>query len=265
MSHESDEMAARARRKKRANGCVYWCLVMLCISPFLYGAYEVWRTISVRAAFVPLGFVVVALVVAMFGARHFRADSSPPAPAMRVRPPSLTNVKDTPLSAKVLDMGIVTFWGENTAFAHRKHPIPVTAEAIQPFVKVSLSDWGRWHIIFKVCDNANRVIFQYKMDYFLDAGGQFITPPARIRLGEHIPQGEWTLDVSVNEIVDAQHHFTWRSDAIERLENSIDVDGEIDEAALALLADNYAKPLSLDDLLAKNDDQIKEKGSTLER
>ncbi|MFN8374244.1 MAG: hypothetical protein U0694_15365 [Anaerolineae bacterium] len=158
---------------------------------------------------------------------------------------------DSPLPAVVVDIGVIAFWGKNSAHAHRTSSVLTSADAIQPYVELQPNAQGKSQIVFTLLNSRGEVVFERDIIRTLKRGERLLmTPPARLPLGQADFDGEWALQVTVNGLLMAVHYFTWRIDDVSSVEGSIDSDGEIDEAIVPLLADNYAQPLSLDDLLA---------------
>jgi hypothetical protein len=163
---------------------------------------------------------------------------------------------ETNLNALPLDLGLIAFWSEHVAYIHRTTAIPVTAISLQPYVQLELRQEGLWTIEFEILDSSGKTVFQETVRRELTLPQRLlITPPARLSLHNLAHDGDWTLRLHVNDKLLASHVFSWRSDTIDNVSGSIESDGEIGDDILSLLADNYAQPLSLDNLLAERDYQ----------
>jgi len=149
----------------------------------------------------------------------------------------------------LLDIGFIGFWGKNSMYTYRTQPVPTSAETLQPYVQIRSKRRRTVRVEFDILNDLERLVFRREVQLRLEAGVHFVTPPARLRLGQHVPLGQWTLEVRVNNILMARHQFSWVADEVMSVEGHLNADGEVDEQIAALLVDNYAAPLSLDDLL----------------
>jgi hypothetical protein len=155
----------------------------------------------------------------------------------------------------LLDIGFVAFWGKNTIVPYRTKPLPTSVEALQPFIQIHNRRRRQCHVVFEILDGSSTLIFSRDIQKTYPKGIHFITPPARLRVGDQTTDGMWALRIRFNGQVLALHHFGWHVDDVVSVDGHINADGEIDEQIVSMLVDDYAAPLSLDDLLSTQDDE----------
>jgi hypothetical protein len=171
-----------------------------------------------------------------------------------MRAANVTPNRESP--AWIVNIGLIALWNRQTAYLYHSHAIPVTAEALQPYIEIHFNRMQKWNITFEIRDQYNDRVFYHGINQFFGAATRLLIPPASVPLHKLTHNGDWTLHVWLNGAPLAKHIFRWRYDNIETLEGNIESDGEVDDSVLALLADNYAQPLSLDDLLAQRSDTL---------
>jgi hypothetical protein len=154
---------------------------------------------------------------------------------------------NTESPAMITNIGMLALWSKQTVFLYHSHAIPHTAEALQPFIEIHFSRMQKWKVAFEIRNHENDRVFYHEINQFFGAATRLLIPPASLPLHNLSHREWWTLHVWLNGSPLAKHTFRWRTDTIQNLDGRIESDGEIDGSTLALLADNYAKPLSLDD------------------
>jgi hypothetical protein len=165
----------------------------------------------------------------------------------------------TNIAAYPTDIGCIAFWGNEAAYLFRTTAISTNADALQPFVELEIQQVTTFRLEFEIRDNQNNSLFRQQTERFSEPDQHvLIMPPARLPIEKLSRDDDWTLRISLNGTLLAVHRIMWRSDTVDQLEKHIDSDGEINESILPLLADNYAQPMSLDDLLDGKDDAAKQ-------
>jgi hypothetical protein len=204
------------------------------------------------------GIVWLAIFIVWFASRWQHTKAAQPTPeSMRQPHAAHAAIVADKGRESLLDIGFVAFWGKNTIVPYRTKPLPTSVETLQPFIQVHNRRRRQCHVVFEILDDNDKLIFSREIHKTYPKGVHFITPPARLRLGDQIPDGMWALRIRFNGQVLALHHFGWHVDDVMSVDGHITADGEIDEQVASMLVDDYSAPLSLDDLLATSEGKAK--------
>jgi hypothetical protein len=163
-----------------------------------------------------------------------------------------------PDTVKVLavDLGVVAFRADGTPAVYRTWTVPEDARSIQPFVTLRLPTSAVGRIRFEIIDAGGKRVFHSETDHRLEAGHNFITPPARLSLREyHNMDGRWQLRISADDVLLAVHRFEFAEPTAARIRQSLGEDGEIRADSRLLLDESTTPRMSLDDLLAYQQDE----------
>lgn len=158
-----------------------------------------------------------------------------------------------PSSMRVVpvDIGVMTFRGENDPEVARMQPIPDDVDYLQPFVQLNLPTRAIGKIRFEIVDSEGETRFLREENYELQHGLNLLTPAARLPIHDAFPLSEaWELRVSADGTLLAVHRFTWEASEKTLLRQHIQEDGELSHELRAMMAENRLARVSLDDLLA---------------
>lgn len=179
---------------------------------------------------------------------------------------AVENAGLNPDTVKVLavDLGVIAFRNDGSATVYRTWTIPEDARSIQPFVTLRLPTLATGRIRFEILDASGRSVFSSETDHRLEPGRNFINPPARLSLRDHPNlDGRWQLRISADGVLLALHRFEFAEPTTAKIRQSLGEDGEI-RADSRLILDETATPrMSLDDLLAYQDEEQKSRRSEL--
>jgi len=162
-----------------------------------------------------------------------------------------------PDSIQVLpvDLGLLKFQGDDNPVIHRSMPVPADSDYIQPFVQLRVPVSAAGRIKFEVFDDAGQKIFAHEDKYQLERGRNLIIPATRLPIhDEQNMDGRWSVKISADGTLLAEHTFNWTEEASEEIRPPVSDDGEISNEMRAMLADSRLQDLSLDALLAHQDE-----------
>lgn len=163
-----------------------------------------------------------------------------------------------PDSVQVLavDIGVMAFSADQETAVFRTWSLPSNVDYIQPFVQLRLPSKAIGLIRFEILDSTGRQMFIREDNHSLQRGRNFITPSARLPIhDENVLNGKWQLRVSADGTLLAQHQFQFTEAASGSIKPHIGEDGEINTEMRAMLAENRLPKMSLDDLLAYQQDE----------
>ena len=193
-------------------------------------------------------------------------------PHREERPASAEQVFDHALEAvqraghdpdklKVLpvDVGVITYHGNQDPMIHRTWAVEDDCDYIQPFVQLRVPRQASGRIRFELLDNTGQVVFVHEDKYQLERGRNLITPSARLPIhAEQEIDGSWQLHIMADNVMLAQHAFDWEETANPKFSRHIGEDGEISSQLRAVLAESRLEEMSLDDLLAHQEEDVQQ-------
>ncbi|MBZ0301909.1 MAG: hypothetical protein K8J31_19325 [Anaerolineae bacterium] len=163
-----------------------------------------------------------------------------------------------PETVRVLatDIGVMAFKGDQYPVVYRTRDIPDDVDYIQPYVQLRLPTKAVGRIRFELVDADGHAIFIHEEHHQLERGRNLITPAARLPVHDaHVMDGDWELRVSADGLLLAVHHFSWLETTARVVRRHLSEDGEISNELRAALAENRLQEVSLDDLLAFQEDE----------
>lgn len=161
----------------------------------------------------------------------------------------------TTLHVLPVDVGVMAFSGDREPVIHRNVPVLDDVDYIQPFVQLRLPTKAIGRIRFEIVDADGDVIFAHENNQQLQKGLNLISPSARLPIHDGLATAnDWLLRVSADSVVIAEHRFGWQESASKAIRRHINADGELSNEVRAMMAENRLGKLSLDDLLAEQDD-----------
>lgn len=163
-----------------------------------------------------------------------------------------------PESVKVLatDIGVMAFKSDDDPMIYRTRPVLDDIDYLQPFVQLRLPQKAIGRIRFEVIDSDGQVIFIHEDRHQLERGRNLITPAARLPVHDAQAMHEdWELRVSADGVLLATHYFEWEESATKAVRRHLSEDGEISSELRATMAESRLQKLSLDDLLAEQEEE----------
>lgn len=176
-----------------------------------------------------------------------------------VFPHALAAVREAGLNPERLavlpvDIGLIAFYGNDEPELHHTRSIPDDSDYIQPFVQLRVPHTAIGQIRFEVLDHYGQPVFVHEDRYQLERGRNLVMPSARIPLhDEQNTSGVWELCIYADNRLIARHIFGWDSAQAPNFERHIGEDGELNSELRAILAQSRLADLSLDELLAHQD------------
>lgn len=159
-----------------------------------------------------------------------------------------------------VDMGLLSFHGDDDPVIHRTWPVDDDADYVQPFVQLRLPVAASGRIMFEILDDLGKRVYIHEDQYHLVRGRNLIMPSTRLPVhDEQHLEGRWDLRVLTDGVLLASHAFTWAATENPDFRRHIGEDGEISSEMRAILHDSRLQRLSLDELLL---DQHEEQDQT---
>jgi hypothetical protein len=162
-----------------------------------------------------------------------------------------------PDEVKVLpvDIGVMAFRGDQDPAVYRTRPVLDDVDYIQPFVQLRLPTKAMGKIRFEILDTDGQVLFIHEDMHQLVRGRNLITPTARLPIHDaQAMHGPWQLRVTADGLALATHTFEWQESTSKTIRRHLTDDGEIGSGLRVALAENRLQKMSLDELLAAQDD-----------
>ena len=177
---------------------------------------------------------------------------------------AVRNAKHDPNEVKVLpvDIGIISFSGENEPILHRTIPVDDDIDYIQPFVQLRIPVSAGGVIRFEIYDNTQQLLYVHEDQHQLERGRNLIIPNTRLPVhDEQEMDGRWELRIIADNVVIARHAFNWADSDASNFQRHLSNDGEITSELRAMMNSSRIEPMSLDDLLDyQEDDQAQQRG-----
>jgi len=162
---------------------------------------------------------------------------------------------DTPVLP--IDLGVMAFTGDRPPSLHRTRPVLDNIDYLQPFVQLRLTTRAAGKIRFEIVDSDGQILFVHEDFHDLKPGMNLISPPSRLPIHDaQAMHGDWSLRVSADGITLAEHHFAWAESTEKVIRRHVQMDGELSGEMRQMLEDNRLERMSLDDLLADQDEEV---------
>lgn len=154
-----------------------------------------------------------------------------------------------------VDIGVMAFRDEDDPIIYRTSEIPDDMDYIQPYVQLRLPMRVRGTIRFEIRDGNGERVFLHQIERDLARGDNLITPAARLPVHDALGfDGRWELLITANDVPVAHHTLTWRETGSRLMRQHIQEDGEMSSELKALVEDSRLGRLSLDELLADQEE-----------
>lgn len=171
---------------------------------------------------------------------------------------SVTRAGLNPDDVQVLtvDIGVMAFRGDQPVMVFRTWSLPDDIDYIQPFVQLRLPIKANGRVKFEILDAKGQTIFLREDTHTLERGRNFITPAARLPIHDQREMdGRWQLRVSADDVLLAVHQLEFAEATNNAISRHIGEDGEINTELKAIMAESQLPKMSLDDLLAYQEDE----------
>ena len=225
----------------------------------------------------PLLFIFMALIAGVYGFRYLYQDDADlsdlderhvDSRRSRRRPPNRNRVYHHALDAVrnagrdpddlivlPVDIGLLSFHGDDEPVIHRSYPVADDSDYVQPFVQLRLPTAAVGKVRFEIYDNTSTLIFVNENEYQLNRGRNLIVPSTRLPVhDEQEFDGAWSLKVVADGVSLANHDFIWAEAASIQIQQRMGDDGEITSEMRAALAESRLERMGLDELLAFQDE-----------
>ncbi len=164
-----------------------------------------------------------------------------------------------------LDMGLLVYSGEGNPTPYRDTPPPDDADYVRPFVVLRSPRRAQGKIRFEIVDAGGTRRFIDESDCELQRGETFLSPRTWLPL-RNVDSlgGQWELRVYGAGVLLATHTFRWRDTGGGEFRRYLNDDGEIKDELVEELSHARLEPVSLDELLDEDEDDLLEDLPTIE-
>lgn len=165
---------------------------------------------------------------------------------------AITTAGHDPDQLQVLpvDLGLLVY-KDNQQEIYRHQAIPNDVDYVRPFVELKLPTSVSGKVRFELLDSNGNSLFIDENSYQLKPGKQPIVAGTWLPIHDaHDLEGMWQLKVSAGGVLLANHVFEWDTDEAAPIREHIQEDGEISPELRQALAENRLQRMSLDELLA---------------
>ncbi len=154
-----------------------------------------------------------------------------------------------------VDIGLMSFKGTDSPEIFRTWSLPDDVDYVQPFVELRLPTEATGVVRFEIVDGGGEAHYVHEDNFKLERGRNLVTPNTRLPIHDQFEMdGKWTLRVSADGVVLAEHLFAFAEATEEAIRRHIGEDGEINTEMRAALSENRLPKMSLDDLLSFQDE-----------
>jgi len=155
-----------------------------------------------------------------------------------------------------VDIGLLTTRGDGEPQIYRTWSLPDDIDYIQPFVQVRVPQEATGDIRFEIVDAMGNAVYVHEDSFNLKRGRNFLTPSTRMPLHDQMElDGKWGLRIIADGVVIADHRFEYSEATGANIRRHIGEDGEINTEMRAVMTENRVPKMSLDDLLAYQEDE----------
>jgi len=157
-----------------------------------------------------------------------------------------------------IDIGVMAYESNNKRMIQRVLPLTELTEFVQPFIQLRLAANAQGRVKFEIIDAQGDRLFVHEDRYQLHEGVNFISPPSRLRVWDVKNSVTWKLRVYADNTLIAEHGLAWEVGTTGVVRRNMLEDGEISPTiraqVSAMLTENRLTDMSLDELLASQDD-----------
>lgn len=157
-----------------------------------------------------------------------------------------------------VDLGMIVFFNDEAPAVYRTSEVPDDADYIQPFIEMRVPVDATGKVRFELLDAQGKTVFVHEDYHELRRGRNLISPSARLPIHDELQlDTAWQLNVYGDGVLLVCHDFMWqpmREQPGTHIRKHIGEDGEISSELRAIMAESRLQPLSLDDLLADQEE-----------
>lgn len=171
---------------------------------------------------------------------------------------AVRNARLDPNDMQVLpvDLGLIVFRGDESPTLQRTTAIDDDVDYIQPFVQLRVPVKAMGKIKFEIYDNTRQPVFIHEDRHQLERGRNLIIPSTRLPIHDQQEMdGRWEMRITADNIIIARHAFQWQGSEDAGFHQHVGEDGELSSELRAVLAENQGQSMSLDELLAYQDEE----------
>jgi hypothetical protein len=159
------------------------------------------------------------------------------------------------VSVLTVDIGLLTSKGDSSPQIYRTWSLPDDIDYIQPFVQLRVPKDAEGNVRFEIVDALGHIVYVHEDQFNLKRGRNFLTPSTRMPVHDQLNlNGEWGLRIVADNITIAEHIFEYAENNSANIRQHIGEDGEINVEMRAVMTENINGNMSLDELLAHQDD-----------
>lgn len=163
------------------------------------------------------------------------------------------NPENSPVTP--VDIGMMVLGDDGDAVIHRTTGIGDDVDYVQPFVQIRVPQKAYGRVKFEIVDSDGEFLFIHEDFHNLQMGLNLITPAARLPIHDaHHTRGTWKLRIHADSVLIAEHQFEWQEKPESTIRHQLSTDGEISNELRTMMSDNRLERLSLDDLLADQEE-----------
>jgi hypothetical protein len=212
--------------------------------------------------------LVILFIMFLFGIFSVSGGKTQPSPARRsqFRPTNERKVSYTTQArnamqragyqggtsyVSVTDIGLLAYRNPDEPKLLRYGDVMVDTAYVRPFVELWLPYVARGPVRFELTDSQDRLRYADESQYELERGPNTLLPGTWLPLQDKTPgTGEWKLRVMAGSTLLAVHPFGWQAVGGGEIQRYAASDGEISPSLQQALHAHSQQPVSLDDLLA---------------
>lgn len=155
-----------------------------------------------------------------------------------------------------VDIGVLTTQDGDEPQIYRTWSLPDDIDYIQPFVQLRVPMEAMGNIRFEILDARGNQLYVHEDAFKLERGRNFLAPTTRMPIHDQMElDGKWGLRVIADGVTIAEHQFEYSEATGANIRRHIGEDGEINTEMRAVMTESRIPKMSLDDLLAYQDDE----------
>ncbi len=156
------------------------------------------------------------------------------------------------LTVLPVDIGIISYHGDDPPVIHRTWPVRDDCDYVQPYVQLRVPNIATGCVRFEIDDSSGQTVFIHEENHQLERGRNLITPGSRLPVHDEIEVDQrWRVRVKADGVLLAQYTFGWEVGENTDFNRHLGEDGEINSELRAVLAESKLQDISLDELLAE--------------
>jgi hypothetical protein len=153
------------------------------------------------------------------------------------------------------DVGLLVYRSPDEPKLVRYGDVMTDSTYLRPYAELWLPHPARGQVRFELVDHEGRVRYADEAYYDLARGQNTLLPGTWLPLqGKTIVAEAWTLRISAGSTLLGKHAFDWQPVGGGEIQRYTSSDGEISPSLQQALLAQSSRPISLDDLLASQDE-----------